>query len=113
MVGHFCCCCSRRSCGCLEVGDVLKNLFKALFAWIADGLSLDETRVSLLMWAYGFSWAISGVYLLRWHADIPEHLYGLMCLLTVYLAVHTEVSNVSSGGLLDKALTAVKGKIGI
>ena len=89
----------------------MRKLIGIIFAWIKDGLSLDETRVSLLMFSFFICMAVSVLYLVRWHCDIPTNLYGLMCVLAAILGVNTVAS--TSSGLLDKAITVVKSKIGI
>ena len=89
----------------------MRKLFNIILGWVKDGLSLDETRVSLLMFSFFVCMGVAVLYLVRWHCDIPEHLYGLMCVLAAILGVNTVAS--TSSGLLDKAITVVKGKIGI
>jgi len=84
-----------------------------LFSWVKDGLSLDETKVSLLMGTFAVFVAVSVLYLVRWHTDIPDNLYNLMNLLIIVLGIVTTAKEVSSSdGILDKALTFVKSKFG-
>ncbi len=89
----------------------MRKLLGILFAWIKDGLSLDETKVSLMMFSFFVFMGISVLYLVRWHTDIPDNLYNLMCVLATILGVNTVVA--TGNGMLDKAITVVKSKIGI
>lgn len=89
----------------------MRKFLNLILDWLRDGLSLDETRVSLLMFSFFACMCISALYLVRWHCDIPNNLYGLMCVLAAILGVNTVAS--TSSGLLDKAITVVKSKIGI
>ena len=91
----------------------MKKILRTLFAWARDGLSLDETKVSLLMGSYLIFVLISIIYLVRWHTDIPPNLYSLMNLQIIVLGVVTVGKEInSSDGLLDTAMTFIKSKIG-
>ncbi len=88
----------------------IKKLFGSLFSWIKDGLSLDETKNSLLMIAFCFFLAISGLYLVHWHSDIPDNLYKLMDTLIIVLGIVTTTK--VGEGILDKVVTVIKSKLG-
>ena len=91
----------------------VKKLLGILFAWIKDGLSLDETKVSLMMFSFFVFLGVSVLYLVRWHTDIPDNLYNLMNLLIIVLGVVTTAKEIGgSDGILDKAISIVKSKFG-
>lgn len=54
-----------------------KGLFKNVFSWVSDGISIDETRVSLFMVAFAVSFSVS-MYLVLKNGVIPDSLIQLI-----------------------------------
>lgn len=76
----------------------MRKIIGYLFTWFKDGLSIDETRISLIMLLLTIFGFISAFYIIKYQfqVDIPDNVVDLMKLLAVIVGGINVVSEIKS-----------------